>query len=247
MYNKKIEVEESIINISSDKSLDFLENHIIKERNKLKKYCNNHYSFFNSHTPVEVENGPKICKRMSYAGIIAGIGPMGAVAGTISEIVLDKLISKSSTYSIVNNGGDIAFINKNKETNIICGIYAGNADISGQIALRFPSSSKTYGLATSSGKVGYSYSYGKADAVSIIAEKASIADAIATSVANEVQGKDDEIAIERGLKKAHELRKHFIGGLIIMNKEIGTIGKLPEIITIEKENFRELEEDTIIN
>ncbi|MDR0900084.1 MAG: UPF0280 family protein [Methanobrevibacter sp.] len=245
MFNAKIEINESKLKIVSDINTDFLEDYILNERNQLNSYCKRNSYFFKSHTPVEVEEGPKIAKIMSKSGEIAKIGPMGAVAGTISELCLDQLIAKGSSYSLINNGGDIAFINKNKDKNIICGIYAGNSAISGKIAFKFKKSNKSYGVCTSSGTVGYSFSYGKADAVSIIANKASIADALATSIGNAVQGKKEEIAIEKGLEKAKEFKKHFIGGIIIVNNSIGTIGKIPELIAIEKGDLKEFSKDTI--
>ncbi|KZX12222.1 UPF0280 family protein [Methanobrevibacter filiformis] len=245
MYNKKIEIDETIMKITSDTNPDFLENYVSNERDLLKDYCRNNNEFLESHSPIKFEKGPKIAKIMDDASKIANIGPMGAVAGTFSEITLNQLIEKGSSYSIVNNGGDIAFINKDKDKSVICGIYAGNSNISGKIAFKFKSSKKSYGLCTSSGTVGYSFSYGRADAVSIIAERASIADTLATSIANAVKGPDDSNAVEKGLEKAENYKEHFIGGIIIVNDSIGTIGKPPEIIAIEKGDLDEYYQDTI--
>ncbi|KZX11134.1 UPF0280 family protein [Methanobrevibacter curvatus] len=245
MYNKSLEIEETILKISSDVNPDFLEECVLKRRSEIKNYCKINNSFLKSHSPVKFEKGPEIVKVMSTASEIAEIGPMGAVAGTVSEFSLKQLIEKGSRYSIVNNGGDIAFINQNKDKNVICGIYAGNSDISGKIAFKFKPSNKSYGLCSSSGTVGYSFSYGRADLVSIIAGKASIADTLATSIANAVKGKKDDEAIEKGLEKAKRFKKHFIGGLIVVNDSIGTIGNLPEIISIEEGNLDEYLQDTI--
>ncbi|WP_225370650.1 hypothetical protein [Methanobrevibacter arboriphilus] len=40
---------------------------------------------------------------------IANVGPTATLAGTIAELSLDYLIKNDSNYSILDNGGDIAF------------------------------------------------------------------------------------------------------------------------------------------
>jgi ApbE superfamily uncharacterized protein (UPF0280 family) len=247
MFNKRLELEETQLDIISDIRPDFVENFVISKRVELKKYIFDHYSFFNSHGPVDVldvDDSEGIVKIMADAAKIANVGPMAAVAGTFSQLVLEELIKKGSKYSVVNNGGDIAFINVDKK--MICGIYAGNSSISGELAFEFTPQTKPLGLCTSSGSVGDSFRYGRADCVSVIAEKASVADTIATAIANDVSAKEDPIAVENGLDTAEELKEHFIGALIIVGDSIGTIGKLPDIVTLEKDSFLDLKEDTIV-
>ncbi|MDR0913359.1 MAG: UPF0280 family protein [Methanobrevibacter sp.] len=256
MFNKTINIDETILKIKTDINIDNIYdniyNSIFNWRNNIKNYSKTHPNFLKSHKPLNFhkslnfQKGSKIIEKMHYASEIAEIGPMGAVAGTISQFTLENLLNEGLNYSIVNNGGDLAFFNNNEDKNIICGIYAGSSEISGKIAFKFSPSDKQYGLCTSSGTVGYSFSYGRADAVSIIAQEASIADTLATSIANEVKGNDDKIAIEQGLKQAKKFKKYFIGGIIIVNNQIGTIGKLPEIISLDDGNLDEYIQDTIL-
>ena len=56
-------------------------------------------------------------------------------------------------------------------------------------------------MCTSSARIGPSLSFGKADAATIIAPDAALADAIATEVCNRVKNEDDmEKAAERGME-----------------------------------------------
>ena len=231
IFKESLSIDETNIKFLTDIENNNLRDFIFENRNKLKKYILTHPSFLKSLSPVHGEkNLPKIVKLMIEASEICNVGPMAAIAGTISEISIDYLIDLGSKYSIVDNGGDISFINKINKKKVICGIYAGKSPLSGKIAFEFKNYKYPIGLCSSSGTVGFSLSYGRSDCVTIIAKKTSIADSLATAIANEVNGKTDNDAVERGLLAADKFRKHFIGGLIIVGEAIGTIGKLPKII-----------------
>jgi len=231
IFNEKLSIDETQINIVTDIENHKLKEFIIKNRNELKKYIQTHPTFLKSLKPVneEVET-PSLAKLMIKASKIANVGPMAAIAGSISEISVDYFVRQNSKFSIVDNGGDISFINKKNNEKVICGIYAGKSPLNGKLALEFKNYPYPMGICSSSGTVGFSLSYGRSDCVSIIAEKSSVADAIATAVANEVNGKTDEDAVENGLLAAENFKKNFIGALIIVGESIGTIGKLPKII-----------------
>ena len=245
LFKEKLSIDETQINLLTDIGNNNLTEYITKNRNELKKYILNHPNFLKSLKPIPFKkNSPKIAKLMINASQIANVGPMAAIAGGISEISIDFLINKGSNYSIVDNGGDIAFINNEKNKKVICGIYAGKSPLSGKIAFEFKNNEKSVGICSSSGTVGFSLSYGRSDCVTIIAEKSSIADALATAIANDVNGKTDNNAVEKGLLTAEKFRKHFIGGLIIVGETIGTIGKLPKIIeTKDKTIFNDFKEE----
>lgn len=173
---------------------------------------------------------------MIFASEIANVGPMATVAGTIAELSRNYLINKGSKHTIVNNGGDISFITNKK---VICGIYAGKSQLSGKIAMEFKN--RKLGVCSSSGTVGYSFSYGKADCVSVISENTAIADGLATGIANKVKGKTEEIAINKGLSYCEEFKENYEGVLIILGDKIGTIGKIPKIINIQNWNLNNFE------
>jgi ApbE superfamily uncharacterized protein (UPF0280 family) len=244
MFKISFDLQETKLNIVSDIDPVFLKEFIISKRNELESYISTNYNFLNSHVPLDIESESEIIKTMVEAAKIANVGPMAAVAGTISELTLNELQKKGSKFSIVDNGGDIAFINQNKD--VLCGIYSGNSLLSAELGFKFKPQKSSIGLCTSSGTVGYSFSYGRADSVSVIASNASVADTIATAIANNVTGKKDNEAVENGLNTALKFEEHFIGVLIILGDLIATIGKLPELINLKKEGISNFKEDTII-
>jgi len=233
IFKEKLSIDETQINLVTDIKNNNLKKDIIKNRNELKSYIAKNPKFVNSLKPIEGNNSPRIARLMIEASKIANVGPMAAIAGTIAEISVDYLMDQGSKYSIVDNGGDISFINKKNKKKVVCGIYAGESPLSGKIAFEFKNYKYPIGICSSSGTVGFSLSYGRSDCVTIIAEKSSIADGLATAIANNVNGKTDNDAVERGLLTADKFKDHFIGGLIIVGESIGTIGKLPKIIETE--------------
>ena len=107
------------------------------------------------------------------------ITPMAAVAGAVAEEVLKALVGPGITRAYVNNGGDIA-LHLAPGQSLSCAIAAagvGPVRISHEMPMR--------GIATS-GWRGRSWSFGIADAVTVFARTAAMADAAATMIANAV-------------------------------------------------------------
>lgn len=122
------------------------------------------------------------------------ITPMAAVAGSVADEVLAALVrDRRLEKAYVNNGGDIA-VHLGPGQSLRAGIVAivDAPDLDGGVELR--AESPVRGLATS-GWRGRSFSLGIADAVTILARSAAMADAAATIVANAVNA--DHPAIER--------------------------------------------------
>lgn len=226
---------------------------ILNQRNQIKKYMVNNPFFAKTLKPYKIDNSknaleiPKAIELMVNGSKIANVGPTATLAGTIAELSIDYLIKNGSNYSIIDNGGDIAFLNNYNKEKIVFGIYAGNSPLSGKIGFEFKFKKKDQklGVCSSSASVGYSISYGRSDCVTIIANQASIADGLATSIANDVNGKKDEDAVENGLNTAEQYKKNFIGALIIVGETIGTIGKLPKIIETQNTGINKDFEDNI--
>ncbi len=181
-------------------------------------------------TPLKVDdNAPLVVKKMQSVTEFIEVGPMAAVAGAIADLILEKLLKNGSKTSIVENGGEISAISK---VNISVGIYAGNAQLSGKIGFKLiPNKDFPFGLGTSSGTFGRGFSFGLADAATVIAENATIGDAAATFVGNHVIGTDVEKSIQNGLEAAESLDR-IRGALIIRGKYAGMTGKLPQLIKI---------------
>lgn len=229
MHKEQIDLDESHIRLTTDLKNNNLKNYIKKIRYELKKYIIKNQDFIISLEPLKIPNEeiPLIVKKMYESSKIADVGPMASVAGTISEMSINHLIKNNSTYSIVENGGDIAIIN-DKET--ICGIYSNNNIIGNQIAFKLKPRKKALGICTSSGKIGHSISFGQSDSLTVISKSSSISDALATRIANDVNGNSNEDKISNALETCEKYKEFFNGVLIISGDNIGTIGKLPKII-----------------
>jgi len=108
--------------------------------------------------------------------------PLAAVAGTISDLVAERLFSQGMSKVIVNNGGDIA-IRMMPEEVVKVGIRldVSVSKISHYLEVK---GSMGIGGVTTSGLGGRSFTKGVAQAVVALGSTASIADAASTSLAN---------------------------------------------------------------
>jgi len=196
----------------------------------LDKYILNHKEFERTHSPVAVdENGPLIVRMMQEVTEFINVGPMAAVAGAFADLIMSELKKNGSNTSIVENGGEIVAISKK---DLIVGILAGKSPLSGKIGFKLLTKKDfPFGLGTSSGTFGRGFSYGLADAATVISYNATIGDAAATYVGNHVIGKDIEKSIQLGLEAAESLEK-IRGALIIRDKYAGITGKLPKLVKI---------------
>ncbi len=198
-------------------------------RQELESFIYRNPEFRTSFEPLALDEGnyEGIIKLMIRASKIARTGPFAAVAGTISQIAAESGKQAGAENIMVDNGGDISIIGGR---DFQVGIYAGGSPASGKFVFLVESGSLPMGICTSSGTVGHSVSLGQADAVVISAEEASIADAVATSVANEVKGAGIESSVKKGLDKADDIGE-IRGCLIIRENQVGLVGDLPEILT----------------
>ncbi|MCP3925765.1 MAG: UPF0280 family protein [Desulfobacterales bacterium] len=212
-------VLETNLLIHAEKKLEKISSEtVLKYRNYISQYILNNHEFQTSLSPLFI-NEPchKIIKEMSEAGILAGVGPMAAVAGIIAEYTGRELL-KYSNQVIVENGGD-TFIKVNKP--LVMGIYAGNSPLSMKIGIKI-NETNPLSVCTSSGTIGHSLSKGKSDAVCVISKSGAIADASATSIGNLVKKSEDiSYAIDYG-KKIDGVR----GIIVIIDDKIGAWGDI---------------------
>ncbi len=112
------------------------------------------------------------------------ITPMAAVAGAVAQEVLSAMVRPGLTRAYVNNGGDIA-LHLEAGASFTVGLVdrPDRPRIVGTALLQ--AADPVRGVATS-GWRGRSFSLGIADAVTVLAETASGADAAATIIANAV-------------------------------------------------------------
>jgi ApbE superfamily uncharacterized protein (UPF0280 family) len=113
------------------------------------------------------------------------ITPMAAVAGAVAEEILAAMTSTAKlSRAYVNDGGDIALYLDADETFVVGMVERPDrASLFGTTTIK--SADPIRGIATS-GWRGRSFSLGIADAVTVLADRAAMADAAATIVANAV-------------------------------------------------------------
>ncbi len=192
---------------------------LARQRSCLKEYIGQCPHFLATMEPYVVKGeAPGIAREMSHASVLAGVGPMAAVAGAIAEAVGRDLLAFSSEI-IVENGGDIFLVTEKRRR---VGIYAGSSPFSGKLALEIEPEDTPLGICTSSGTVGHSLSLGEADAVVILASSVALADAAATAVGN-VAG--CEADIPRALEKAQGIQG-VLGVVVIKGEKMGAWGKV---------------------
>lgn len=218
LVSYEVIVKETDLYVRTDTDLKKeVENSVAKYRYQLENYIKNHEEFLKSLKPVEVDNlAPKIVKDMAAAGKAANVGPMAAVAGAVSEFV-GRDIDSYSKNIIIENGGDI-YLKTEVERKI--SIFAGKSVLSHKVGILIKPGMSPLGICTSSGTVGHSLSFGRADAVCVLSRSTLVADAAATSTGNIVKSAKD---IEEGLNYAMDI-EGVIGVLIIVGDKLGAFG-----------------------
>lgn len=192
---------------------------VLKYRGMLEEYIKRDPAFLTSLEPLAVgEDAPLIVKEMVRATSRVGVGPMAAVAGAIAEFVGNELLDFSPEV-IVENGGDI-FLKSSRKRMI--GIYASKSPLTGRIGLEISGEDAPLGICTSSGTVGPSLSYGKADAVIVLSPSTTLADAAATAIGNLIVQPDD---IPNGVEMAKGI-EGLKGVVIIQDDKMGLWGEV---------------------
>lgn len=188
-------------------------------RDLVESFISRHPEFSTSFTPLTYdEKLPRHIKQLLKASVMAGTGPMAGIAGLFSEYIGKYLVKRTSGAEIlVENGGDI-FIST--RSAMVTSIFAGDSPLSNKMALKIPQGE--WGICTSSGTVGHSKSFGKADAVTVVAKSTVLADALATQIANQVQSHND---IQEVLEVSRKY-KGIEGVVIICEDKMGIAGNL---------------------
>ena len=188
-------------------------------RRDIELYAVGHDGFLMSLKALEALPGaPNVVRQMCEAGSLYAVGPMAAVAGAVAEYVGRSLLERS-TQVIVENGGDIFF---KTDKPPVFGLYAGKrSSFTGRISFT-PRGIVAGGVCTSSGTVGHSISFGRADAVAVLARTSALADAAATAIANTIRDAKD---VQRAIDVEKE-RGIVDGGLIAIGDTLGAWGSL---------------------
>jgi len=190
-----------------------------KHRTELEGYIRRHPGFAAALVPWEIEGDePLIVRAMAQAVGLVGVGPMAAVAGPLAEAVGKDLLQHTPEV-IIENGGDL-FLKVTSVRRV--GIYAGESPLSGKLAIEVSPQGSPLGIATSSGTVGHSLSFGRADAAVVVAPSAVLADAAATAFGNRLTGPE---SIESAISWARGI-SGLRGVIAIVGDKIGVWGEI---------------------
>ena len=208
--------------ILSDKIIDkkLLKKRIKAYQSQINEYISKHKDFAVTLKPLDAYSyAPPIVKEMATASRLAGVGPMAAVAGAIAQYLSKDILKQGVEELIIENGGDIFL--KIKKIRYVS-IYAGNSLLTNKIFLKIYPPDSPLGICTSSATVGHSLSFGKADAVTILAKDAIISDAVATATCNLIKSKED---INTAIEFVKNI-KQVMGIVIIFKNKLASWGKV---------------------
>jgi len=192
---------------------------IMEARTPIETWIESHPTFATSLVPVQLTGpAPAMVRTMVEASQKAGVGPMAAVAGALSEAV-GRALLPCSPEVIVENGGD-TFIAITGNTTVA--LHAGDSPFSMKVGLAFKDVRSPFAVCTSSGTVGHSLSFGKSDAVCVVSPSGALADAAATSIGNRVT---DEDSIDRAIEFGKTI-PGVEGLVVVVGSRIGFWGAL---------------------
>jgi ApbE superfamily uncharacterized protein (UPF0280 family) len=192
---------------------------VLQERAQLEGYIAAHPAFLTSLAPwPEDPYAPGVVREMIAAAQRVGVGPMAAVAGALAARV-GRALEGLTPEVIVENGGDIYL--KIREPATVA-LFAGKSPLSHRVGLRIDPALSPLGVCTSSGTVGHSLSFGRADAACTLAPDPALADAAATALGNRVQDARD---IPAALEWAAGIPE-ILGALVIVGDRLGARGQV---------------------
>lgn len=228
LFKETFTLKESVCTIISDKeqAIQTAKNSINRSRKELENYIKTNQKFFYTFEPIVAPQEPLVAKLMALAAQKADVGPMAAVAGVIADLAVADMLKIGCKVAVVEDGGEISAVS---DRPIDVALAAGSEPLSKRFGFRlkeFP-----IGVATSSGRFSHAFSFGDAEAATVFCSEAGLADAAATAVGNVVKGEDAQAAIQAGFKRGLSIRG--VEGVLVLYKgQVGTAGKVPEIIKI---------------
>jgi ApbE superfamily uncharacterized protein (UPF0280 family) len=230
LFKENFALKETQCTIISDKqqAIQTAIESIKRNRRELEIYIRANPKFLYTLKPIPAPEKPLVAKLMALAAEKAGVGPMAAVAGVIADLAVNDMTREGCEVAVVEDGGEISAVSN---TPVDVAVAAGEEPLSKRFGFRlieFP-----LGVATSSGRFSHALSFGDAEAATVFCKNAALADAAATAVGNLVKGEDVGAAIKAGISKGLSI-EGVEGVLIIYKGQVGTAGKIPQIIKVEE-------------
>jgi len=190
-----------------------------KLRNEILNYPDK--TFLTSYTPIVPKGGTTpFLDSMFKASLASGTGPMASVAGAVAQAIGIYLKETFGlTEIVVENGGDL-YIDVLKELSVK--LIAPKNALSGKLSLVVDPLHSPLGVCTSSGKIGHSHSFGKADAVMVACFDAALADAYATAFCNRVKIPRDVQEICNEMNQLPDI----LSAVVLLDDKLALCGRL---------------------
>jgi uncharacterized protein len=229
LLKEKFSYKESQCTIISDQqnAIEAAIESIKRSYGELEEYIKSNPKFNYTLKPLPAPKKPLVAKLMAQAAQKTDVGPMATVAGVIADLAVEDMMRAGCEVAVVEDGGEIS-AQSNVSVDVAVGI--GDEPLSKRFGFRlteFP-----IGLATSSGKFSHALSFGDAEAATVFCKNAGLADAAATAVGNVVKGEDAQAGIQAGIDRGMAI-EGVEGVMIIYKGQVGTAGKIPQIIKVE--------------
>lgn len=229
LFKENFSLKESQCTIISDqqKAIQAAIESIKRSYQELEIYVRANPKFLYTLKPFPAPEKPLVAWLMALAAEKAGVGPMAAVAGAIADLAVEDMKRVGCEVAVVEDGGEIS-AQSNRPVDVA--VAAGEEPLSKRFGFRlteFP-----IGVATSSGRFSHALSFGDAEAAIVFCKDATLADAAATAVGNVVKGEDAQAGIQAGISRGLSIEG--VEGVFILYKgQVGTAGKIPQIIKVE--------------
>ncbi len=229
LFKESFSLKETQCTILSDRQqgIDSAIASIKRNRQELELYVRANPKFLYTFEPIALPEKPLVANLMAIAAQTANVGPMAAVAGALADLAVEDMKRVGCEVAVVENGGEISAFS-NQPINVA--VAAGEEPLSRRFGFRlteFP-----IGIATSSGRFSHAFSFGDAEAAIVFCKNAALSDAAATAVCNVVKGDDGQVGINAGIKRGLSI-EGVEGVLILYKGQVGTAGKIPQIIKVE--------------
>lgn len=199
---------------------------VVRLRSELDEFLALVPGFVAALTPVEAPaSAPASAAAMARAAKMVGdVGPMAAVAGTMAHFAARAAIRAGVDPVLVDNGGDLCVCSREP---VSVGLFAGNRSPVGEhLALRIAGEAEPLCLCSSSSRMGHSLSFGDCDLALVLSPDGALADAAATSAANQVRADED---IEPTLARIAAIQG-VRGILLARDDKVGIKGRaMPEL------------------
>ena len=192
---------------------------LLQIRQEISDYIQENPLFLSSLRPVPVPprpRAPAIIRHMAHVATVVGVGPMAAVAGAVAQYI-GVVLAREHSEVIIENGGDL-FLQSTVPRSVL--VHAGLSPFSERLKLVIPPG--TWGICTSAGTIGHSLSFGRADAVVVVAKDTLLADAAATALGNMVKVETD---IALALDTAAKITG-IEGAVVIIGEKMGAWGSI---------------------